>query len=335
VPAEARYVQSESIKRHLDILPDTFETIPPEPLEIGQEYFAFRALNQAFQRINKRSEGRPAFGERFRFKQDPEGFFDDELEISGIVKLHEFKIAYFVYQMLQENNLIYGHSDDGFAYVDKEAAALIVSYIAQRMSGRLGIRTITDEESFFYLSTACNAIEAGNPVDSRGALASSVLRFHVPDCIGEIDTEKFVELRKRYEVLREDFPLYLRDLGELIDIDDVQNVPELVQRIDKLVKKMNRDIAQIKRSQVGASVRRWLPIGVGAALTLGAAFLPEHPSLKFATAATSVVVQILTESLRRERIPSRLHGTQSLLLNAKKDIFHAKDMMNSLRITPQ
>lgn len=335
VPTGARYVQSDLIKRHLDIFPGSFETIPPEPLEIGQEYFVLLALRNALQRLKKPARRLPASGERFRFKQDPEGFFEDELEISGIVKLHEFKIAYFVYEMLRDNGLIYGHSDDGFAYVDRDAAALIVSYIAQRMSGRLGIRTITDEESFFYLSTACNAVEAGDPMDGRGVLASSVLRFHIPDCIGEIDADKYMELRNRYEVLREDFPLYLRDLGELIDIDDIHSVPDLVARIDKLVQKMNQDIAAIKRSQVGASVRRWLPIGIGSALTLGTAFVPDHPNLKFVTATASVAVQILTESLRHEPVSSRLHGTQSLLLNAKKDILRAKDMLGSLRITPR
>jgi hypothetical protein len=48
--------------------------------------------------------------------------FDDELEISGIVKLHEFKIASAVYQMLQETHLIYSRSHDRFAYVDAKAA---------------------------------------------------------------------------------------------------------------------------------------------------------------------------------------------------------------------
>jgi hypothetical protein len=335
VPTEASYRPSSSIKRHLDAMPGTFETVAPEPLEIVAEYFVLRALEQAFQRIAAESMALPSKGERFRFVSNPEGLFEDELEISGIVKLHEFKIAYSIYQMLQENALIYGHSDDGFAYVNEKAASLIVSFLAQRMSNRLAMRTITDGESFFYLSAACNVIEAGDPIDSRGVLASSVLRFHIPEDIGQISAEDYVELRKRYEVLREDFPLYLRDLGELIHIDDVKNIPDLVGRINNLVAKIDRDIARIKRSKIRASVKKWLPIGIGSAVTLGTAFVHDSPNLKFVTGATTVALQIVTEALHSKPLPARLEGTQSLLLSAQKDILHAKDMAKSLRITPQ
>ncbi len=86
--------------------------------------------------------------------------------------------------------------------------------VVRILNKTMAMLTITDGESFFYLSAACNVIEAGDPIDSRGVLASSVLRFHIPEDIGQISAEDYVELRKQYEMLREDFPMYLRDLGE-------------------------------------------------------------------------------------------------------------------------
>lgn len=59
------------------------------------EYFVIRALEKAFQRIAAEFVTPPK-GERFRVVPNPDGLFEDELEISGVVKLHQFKIAYIV-----------------------------------------------------------------------------------------------------------------------------------------------------------------------------------------------------------------------------------------------
>ncbi len=327
VPLEAGYVPSDYVKRHLEKLPDTFAPLAPEPLDIVHEYSVLRMLRRAFQRIAAHckadGEGRP-----IRYQSDDSG--EGGLEIRGITKLHDGKVASTVFQMLEEFGLIYGRADDGFSYVNQQAAYLIVSFLAQRMATRLPIRTITDVDSSFYLSAACNVLEAGDPVDSRGVLASSILKFHIPANIGTLSVSDFVEIRKRYEEVREAFPLYLRDLGELIQIDDVRSVSELKARIESLVARIDRDMRRIKQSRIGHSIRRWIPIGIGSAVTLGAAFLPDDPSVKYVTGAVTVALQILTEAVHASRIPGRLEGTQSLLLSAKEDIINAQDMAWSL-----
>lgn len=330
VPSEASYVPSESIQRHLEMMPDTFAPLAPEALEIVPEYFVLNALRRAFKRIAAQPEAAAKKGTRIRYKGQAATYDEEGLEISGITKLHDGKVAYIVYQMLKECRLIYGRAGKGFSYVDEQAACLIVSFLAQRMARRLPMRTITDVDSSFYLSATCNVIEAGDPVDSRGVLASSVLKFHIPEDIGNLSVSDFVEIRKRYEELREAFPLYLRDLGELIQVDDVRHVPELTARIASLVRTIDRDVARIKRSRIGQSIRGWLPVGVGSAVTLGAAFLPDHPCLKYVTGAATVAVQILTKALQNSPIPGRIQGTQSLLLSAKDDIINAQDMASSL-----
>jgi hypothetical protein len=327
VPLEAGYVPSDDVKRHLEKLPDTFAPLAPEPLDIVHEYFVLKILGGAFQRIAARCkaerEERP-----IRLQADDSG--GEVLEIPGITKLHDGKVAYTVFQMLEEFGLIYGQADNGFSYVNEQAAYLIVSFLAQRMATRLPMRTITDIDSSFYLSAACNVLEAGDPVDSRGVLASSILRFHIPEDIGTLSVSDFVEIRKRYEEVREVFPLYLRDLGELIQVDDVSDVSELKARIESLVARIDRDMRRIKRSRIGQSIRRWIPIGIGSAVTLGAAFLPDAPSVKYVTGAVTVALHILTEALHTSPIPGRLEGTQSLLLSAKEDIINAQDMAWSL-----
>ncbi|OLB27168.1 MAG: hypothetical protein AUH01_05960 [Acidobacteria bacterium 13_2_20CM_56_17] len=67
----------------------------------------------------------------------------------------------------------------------------------------------------------------------------------------------------------------------MIQINEVRQVPELAARIESLVQTLGRDIPRIKRSRVGQSIRKWLPVGIGSAVTLGAAFLPNNPLLKY------------------------------------------------------
>ena len=69
---------------------------------------------------------------------------------------------------------------------------------------------------------------------------------------------------------------------------------------------------------------------MGLVAVSGAAFVPNTPSLKYVTGATTVAVQILTEALHSSPIPGRLQGTQSLLLSAEEDIINAREMASSL-----
>lgn len=330
VPREANYTPSEKIRMHLEKLPDTFAPLAPEPIDIVHEYSVLRVLGHAFQRIAAQPNVAAPTGAQIRYKRDAATYEGEGFEIRGITELHDAKVAYTIYQMLQESGLVYGRTDDGFSYVNDQAAYLIISFLAQRMSTRLPMRTITDLDASFLLSAACNVAEAGDPVDSRGALASAVLQFHVPEEIEQLSHSDYIEIRKRYEVLRETFPLYLRDLGELIQVDDIKHATELRAKIELLVQNIDRDMARIKRSRVGESIRKWLPVGIGAAVTLGSAFVPDNPSLKYVTGAATVAVQILTEALHNTPIPSRLEGAQSLLLNAREDILNAREMASSL-----
>jgi hypothetical protein len=177
VPAEAGYIPSDKIKRHLEKLPDTFAPLAPEPIDIVHEYYVLRVLGQAFSRIAAHPGVAARSERRIQYRTDGSFHGENVLEIAGITRLHDVKIAYTVHQMLEEAGLIYGRADDGFSYVNEQSAYLIISFLAQRMATRLPMRTITDIDDSFFLSAACNVIEAGDPIDSRGMLASAVLNF--------------------------------------------------------------------------------------------------------------------------------------------------------------
>jgi hypothetical protein len=329
VPSDANYVSSEQIRRHLDTFPDTFAPLAPEPLDIVHEYFVLNQLGRVFKHIANSRESAPS-KVRVRYSSIGEGLYTDSLEISGITRLHDTKVAYTVLQLLEESGLVYGQTDDDFLLVDERAAHVIVSLLAQRMATRLPIRTITDVETSFLLSTACDVIDSGGPVDSQAVLAASVLNFHIPEAIGELSNDRYIEIRKRYAELRELFPLYLRDLADLMQIDQIQDIPEVMDRIKTLLRSLDRDIARIKRSRVASSLKSWIPLGIGGVITLGSAFVPDTPTLKYVTGGATVAVQILSQVLSNNPIPSRLRGTQSLLLDAKEEIISTRNLSSWL-----
>jgi hypothetical protein len=117
-------------------------------MDIVHEYFVLRVLGFAFKRIAAQQNVPALEGIRVRYKPDAETFEEEGLELLGITKLHDVKLAYTVHQMLEESGLVYGHTDDGFSYVNEQAAYLIISFLAQRMATRLPMRTITDLDEF-------------------------------------------------------------------------------------------------------------------------------------------------------------------------------------------
>lgn len=319
VPAEAGYQPSVALKRHLEKLPDTFSPVAPQPIDIVSEYFVLTTLGKAFERIAKRPIAR-RLAATFSSSNDLEDSFD----IEGIARVHGFKIAGVVLDKLRDHGLVYGDADAGFFHVNEEAAYLIVSFLAQRMAKRLPVRTITDVDSAFILSTACDIVEAGDPSESTGLLAAAVVKFHIPAEIGKLPLADYIEIRKRYESLRQEFPLYLRDLGELIRIDDSRSADDLRVKIEDVVRTMDRNVARVKRAQISQSFRRWVPIGLTGAVTMAAAYLPLEASTRIELAGAATAIQILRGAIDKAPMRGRLEGPQSLLLSARADILRAR-----------
>lgn len=210
VPEGSSFSPSIPTRRHMDALPGTFAPTHPEKddVEITKDYSVLDALNRSFAQISEHKQTKSMKG---RFILSPESV-EDTLEIGGAVLLHNFKIAYSVYHMLKGHELIYGDRGDGYFLVDDRAAALIVSFIAQRMSHRLGIKTLTGLDASFLLSTACDVYDGVIP-DRNAVFASAVLKLHIPEDISTLKNSEYAELRKRYHDLRQSVGNYQVDVA--------------------------------------------------------------------------------------------------------------------------
>lgn len=300
----------------MDSLPDTFIPTAPEndDVKITKDYFVLDALNRSFSQISERKQRNGIQG---RFIPQAKAA-KETLEINGAVLLHNYKVAYAVYHMLREHNLIYEDRGDGYFLVDEQAAYLIVSFIAQRMSNRLGIKTLTGVDISFLLSTACDVYEGVIP-DRNALFASAILRFHIPEVISTLESSEYAELRKRYRELRESVPAYLRDLSELYRVDEVRTLAQLRGKIEDIGRSIDVDMTKIRNSRVGEAVRRWIPIGLTSALSIGALFVPESTTALVAALGT-VAISVIGGKLNPRPMTGHFEGVRSLLLSAREDI---------------
>jgi len=330
VPMGARYAPSDQIARHLDALPGTFVPTPPEEddTEITKDYFALNGLRNAFSQIAIDVSYR-----RLPGSMSEEGPFGPErLAIGNATLIHGFKIAGAVHSMLRDAGLVYGEREDGYFLVDERAAHLIVSFLAQRMSRRLALRTLTGVEDSYYLSTACDVYDWMTP-DKNAYFASSILRLHIPAEIEAMDLNQFAEFRKRYAALREMFPVYLADLKEVYCIDDVRTAKELQAKLAAIGQMTEQEMTRIRASRAAELIHRWIPIGLGSALSVGAAFF-SGPDAALGSAIGTIAVTLIGEALRGPQMVGRFHGARSLLLSARDDVLKASRLHRFLNMEP-
>lgn len=112
-------------------------------------------------------------------------------------------------------------------------------------------------------------------------------------------------------------PSYLRDLFELYQVGDVRTLTQLESKIKDIGRSIDADVAKIRNSRIGEAVRRWIPIGLTSALSIGAVFVPHG---EFITAFGTVLVSIIGENLRSRPLIGHFQGVRSLLLCVHEDI---------------
>ncbi|HET7086033.1 MAG TPA: hypothetical protein VFI23_14745 [Rhizomicrobium sp.] len=323
VPEKANFQPSMAVFKHMEALPGTFVPTSPEAddLEITKDYHVLDALRKAFAQLSNDDQAKKLHA---NYSQLDDGA-TDEIAISGFALLSAFKVTFIIYQMLREHDLIFEERDDGNFLMDERAANLIVSFLAQRMSYRLAVRTLTGVEDSYLLSTACDVYDACEP-DKEAMFASAILNLHIPDEIGEIDSGSYTELRARYSDLRQSFPLYLEQLQQLYRVKDIKTAEAMRAALRDIEAKFSADMERIKTSKLGQAVRKWGVIGIGGALSVGAAYFP---SVAVPMAAGIVGVQALAE-FKNKPVLGHFDGVRTMMMSARNDVLRANRLPNFL-----
>lgn len=244
--------------------------------------------------------------------------------IEGHVFLHDAKIGHRIKEALEERRLLRPDLDflagelptKGFHVVDERATGLVLSLLADSIARRHLLRTITDEPIGYTLN-ALNSGQASSQAAVQAQLASSIITTEVPDAIGTMSPQEFVELRKRFEDLRKPFQRAMRDLCSDHMLYDIKDQESLETKIREIAADYGREVEKIRSSRLGSSIANWVPFGVGVlGSTLG---IPGWLPLSLAGAGLGIGVQ-LYEKTRANRVEDAQERSQRLIAGLRSEL---------------
>lgn len=196
----------------------------------------------------------------------------ETLKISDYTLLHDSKLNRFVYNLLKKHSLIAPGPAreiakeigeiDGFQVVHTDASDLILSLIADHYARNRSLRSITDK-SLAYMVNALTADSATREATSAMSLASSILKFEIPNNIEKLKPKQYVNLRKRYEDLREPFQHAVRTLCDDYKLAEVTSKKQFKDAVHDAARDFFLETEKLRRSQWAKRTKTWTFVGLG------------------------------------------------------------------------
>lgn len=150
----------------------------------------------------------------------------------------------------------------GFHVVDRRASGLILSLLADTLAQRHRLRTITDEPLGYTLNSL-NARHADPRRAAEMSLASTIISTEIPETVGLLTAEQYVELRKRFEDVRIPFQRAVRDLCDDNALSSITDPKALQEATQDVANEYGRAIGQFRKSSFSESLKAWAPFGLG------------------------------------------------------------------------
>jgi len=265
VPKELNYKPSDQISDITERLPKSFEPIAPQNSDKKLNRFNTKVFDSAFTRIEKNQK---KFPNEFKIEIYPENW-----EISGsAVFFHDRKMSEEMYDLLERHHLLNIDSRDfqglsgidlkNYSVVNRYAADLILSYIAENIAKRNHISTIT-ENPFAYSVNTLNSLPPLRDSQKRGLLTSTIIRCIIPEKIEELSTDQFLQIREEYSDIRESIHRISKNLAELHSLDEIQNHQTLQNEVDYISTDFTRQVATLKKSLSPTIAKKFVPIFFG------------------------------------------------------------------------
>lgn len=302
VPVDAGYNPSPNIAKIIDLIPESFEPLPPMQNDIQLDDLNLTRLRNAFSIIGKTNESSD-----IEITVEKDG----SISINDHTFLHNEKISHEVLYLLREYGLIKEELSDlaealglpGYFVVNKNAGDLIVSSIADKVSGRSGWNTITDHQLDFsyYALNDFTFKRINNP---RNTLACAIISTEIPAEIATLTPKKFKELREAYSQIREPFQHIILDMSNLKNLESIEDKQTLTAIINDITRDFNKEVQDFKKAKYIRDIKQWTLLGIGAMASLiGAIF--NKTQISIATAAVGVTVQVVQTYLPAEPVSDK------------------------------
>jgi hypothetical protein len=264
---EARYDESNS--RVCELIPEAFGERRESHYEIDLTEDGWQRLGNAFDLI---VEAKPPSSDMVI-----EVSKDGMVRFKGHVLTHDAKMSMRIQSMLKERKLLrtdmtkmarelFGR-DGGFHVVDERASCLILALLADSQSRRHRLRTITDEP-IPYSFNVLNAETSSNRHSVNAALASTIIKTEVPHAIGMLSPDDYVELRKRFEEVRQPFQRAVASMSDDNLLSSISDPATLQDAISQITSDYGKEVERLRRTLNWSGVKEWTPFGLTALATL-------------------------------------------------------------------
>ncbi|BCL61588.1 hypothetical protein DGMP_22810 [Desulfomarina profundi] len=329
IPEGANYNFSDSLNKILDSCPDCFSSISPGINDIKINTINFDILEQTFNYISSQNKHN---NER-TIVLDKQG----SISISGFSFLHQDKVSENVRILLRKYNLV---DKDGsnilsdiqngqYIIVNENACDLIVSNVASNLSKKYGLPSLTDKllfNSFNNISELSTYSGSG----SSNMLASSVINLLVPDNISLLSEKDYLELKQAFNDLKVPFHRLIKEQFNLYSLNDIHDENELKEKVKSISIEFSKEYSKFRQTRWIKKFKKWGPIGIGSLFTLaGATF--SNPIIAISSAATSITIQIISESKLLKSPQNNKSEVYSLLASLEDKILY-KTISNELLI---
>ncbi len=326
VPTDVKPDDSDELQQLQSHIPDCLSSIAPQEDDIVLDSQKLPRLKKALAFLaqsNKSSRGR----------EITVRLSGGTMSVKGHAFLHASKISPEIEGELKENGLILEalqdqFSDRGFYVVNETASDLILCGIAEQISRRTGLDSITDKPIPFALG-ALNGLNiepqgAGN--GAEGLLLSSLAELLIPSEVAVLTADKYRELRDAYEPVRASFKELTAALSSINRLNKIGDPNELRNQVDQTAHAFLNEYEHFRKTRFAASFRKWVPFCVAGALSIATAAV--DPKVAIAVAGISFAVQVIDKHVQSRRVDNGRDKVFSMLTGLRNDVLDQSGILH-------
>lgn len=316
VPSDVPAEYDEENSRIIDLLPDAFSERRERHYEVDLDESGWRRFEQALDWL---VEQRPPSNE-------VSGLFgpDGSFRLKDYAFTHDAKMNYRIKSFLERKRLLRPELDlfpealgkEGFHVVDERASRLVLSLIADTLARRHRLRTVTDEPLGFTL----NSLNAQGPAsrhDASAKLATAIISTEVPETVGLLSANEYVELRNRFEEMRVPFQRAVRELCDDHMLGDISDANQLEETIAEIAMEYGRATDRFRNTRFSKQIKTWTSLGLG---TLGTVLsLTGNFTLGAIGSGLSVAVQCL-DKFTVDKPEGNIELSQRLICGLRQEL---------------
>lgn len=310
IPDDANHRDPDYINRISTMIPNVVSRLSPTILDTQLDSVNLDRLERALY-IIERSEDR----DKRVININRDGTFT----IQGHVSLHLSKLSDDVRRLLDRYQLLdeWESVAPGHIVVPEAVSNLILAYVADRISRRVGYDTVTNHNLGFVVNSL-DALGVRDEGDIRGALLAAILKVQIPREIGDLSDDVYIEVRERYAPIRKEFRRVIAALSGNANLREIDDPDQLRARIIEEVSMFREECDKLLSERWMNRFKQYAPLAVGTLISVIAAIFDEKAAaVGFAVAGGLVSV---VQSNIQSDLPTPEQRTQRMLADLREEI---------------